>query len=276
MDRSLNRGCRGLTATFLTGALWCCNALSQPADLQPADVPAAFEQHVAKLRADFALDHPDKPDDIEWVKARIALLAAIDQYGRTILVSPMNATAHAAMNADKTPGALQLNQRLSNLFKAMDAQNTAELKRLMERWGWFNSAKFGVQTESHAWLIVQHADDDPAFQRQVLAIVEPLVQRGEADRKTYAYLFDRVAMSFLDPSRSRPQRYGTQGHCVGPGTWEPFPVEDPNRLDERRKAMGLPPEADYIVLFKDRCPQADPVRVPAKTTAAQPAQSAAK
>jgi hypothetical protein len=48
-------------------------------------VPAAFEQHVQKLRADFAREHPEKLDDIEWLKARISLLAKIDQYGRTVL-----------------------------------------------------------------------------------------------------------------------------------------------------------------------------------------------
>jgi len=52
-------------------------------------------------------------------------------------------------------------ERIGALFTGMDAQNTAELKRLMARWGWFTSARFGAQTENNAWLIVQHADADP-------------------------------------------------------------------------------------------------------------------
>ena len=50
-----------------------------------------------------------------------------------------------------------------------------------------------------------------------------------------------------------PQRYGTQGTCVGPGKWEPLPTEDPNLLDERRAQVDLGPEADYIAIFKDIC-----------------------
>jgi hypothetical protein len=263
-------------ATFASGALWCSSAIPQSVDLAPADVPIAFEKHVQKLKTDFTLEHPEKPDDIDWVKARIALLANIDQYGRTVLFPAIGASIRHSLNGVVLPEEIQLNQRLAALATGMDTENTAELKRLMARWGWFSSARFGVQTEQSAWLIVQHADQDPQFQREVLGILEPLVQRGEVSGKTYAYLYDRVATSFKDPSRARPQRYGTQGHCVGTGAWEPFPVEDPEHLDERRKSVALPPEAEYIALFKERCPQADPLRVPATETPAPPAQPAPK
>jgi hypothetical protein len=237
----------------------------------------AFEQHVQKLKTDFTVAHPEKLDDIEWVKARIALLANIDQYGRTVLFPAVNASIRHSSNGVVLPEELQLNQRLAALAKGMDTENTAELKRLMARWGWFSSARFGIETEQSAWLIVQHADQDPQFQREVLGIIEPLVQRGEVAGKTYAYLYDRVASSFNDPSRARLQRYGTQGHCVSPGVWEPFPVEDPQHLDERRKSLALPPEAEYIAFIKERgaCPQADPLRVPATVTPA-PAAPAPK
>ena len=62
-----------------------------------------------------------------------------------------------------------------------------------------------------------------------------------------------VASSSMDPSLREPQRYGTQGHCTGAGTWEPWPCEDPARLDERRASVGLEPEAAYIARFKDIC-----------------------
>jgi hypothetical protein len=49
------------------------------------------------------------------------------------------------------------------------------------------------------------------------------------------------------------QRFGTQGQCSGPGTWDPHPVEEPARLDERRRAVGLESLAEYQRLFKDLC-----------------------
>jgi hypothetical protein len=94
---------------------------------------------------------------------------------------------------------------------------------------------------------------DPPFQRQVLAILEPLAAKGETNPKNYAYLYDRVASSFQNPAERKLQRYGTQGQCTGPGTWEPLPVENPDKLDERRAAIGLPPMAEYKKLFVTQC-----------------------
>jgi hypothetical protein len=95
-----------------------------------------------------------------------------------------------------------------------------------------------------AWLLVQHADRDVAFQTEMLRILEPLVPARETAQSNYAYLHDRVAVN-----SGRPQRYGTQGRCTAAGVWEPREVEQPEQLDERRAAVGLGPEADYIAVF---------------------------
>lgn len=204
MERSFTRSSGGLRGVFALAACWCFGGSSLATDLPLADVPAAFEQHVRQLKADFAREHPENLADIEWVKKRIALLAQIDQYGRTVLIRPMMASAAALKAHPDDAAALELNKRAAALFTAMDAENTAELKRLMARWGWFTSASFDAQTENSAWLIVQHADADREFQRQVLNILEPLVRKGEAaEGKSYAYLFDRVATSFNDPAHAR-------------------------------------------------------------------------
>jgi hypothetical protein len=42
---------------------------------------------------------------------------------------------------------------------------------------------------------------------------------------------------------------GTQGRCTATGVWEPRQIEQPEKLDERRAAVGLGPEADYIAVF---------------------------
>ena len=88
--------------------------------------------------------------------------------------------------------------------------------------------------------------------------MEPLVQKGEADRKAFAYLYDRVAMSFSDESKRGLQRYGTQGHCVPEGGWEPFPVEDPEHLEDRRREAGMPTMEFYKKVFLENCPKTAP------------------
>lgn len=93
---------------------------------------------------------------------------------------------------------------------------------------------------SAAWLLVQHADDDAAFQERVLELMHGVVERGDADRSELAYLTDRVRVA-----HGRPQVYGTQfGRNV------PQPIEDPDQLDARRAAAGLEPFADYAARFE--------------------------
>jgi hypothetical protein len=129
----------------------------------------------------------------------------------------------------------------------IDCENTAWLRTQMQQIGWFDIPTYGTDADHDAWLLVQHADRTPDFQRTTLAQLEALPP-GSTNRKNLAYLWDRIASS-----EGRPQRYGTQGHCVGPGTWEPNPSEDPSHLDNRRMQMGLNPEGEYRKKFKDIC-----------------------
>lgn len=133
-------------------------------------------------------------------------------------------------------------------MKRVDEENLRTFKALLDRWGWFNRTAWGDKADSEAWLLADHADSDLSFQKRVLGLLEPLVKSGKTDPSHFAYLFDRVAVN-----GRRLQRFGTQGYCVGPGKWTPRPMEDPEHVDERRKAAGLPPLADYIASFQDIC-----------------------
>jgi hypothetical protein len=133
----------------------------------------------------------------------------------------------------------------------VDRGDTAWLKGEIARRGWPTISRDGKDADNQAWLLVQHADLDPAWQAQMLAMLTELAPKGETNQKNYAYLFDRVAMK-----HGGPQRYGTQGHCVGPGTWRPDD-DEPGDLDARRATVGLPSEADYIAVFKTICQKGD-------------------
>jgi len=78
-------------------------------------------------------------------------------------------------------------------------------------------------------------DLDLAFQKQVLGLMEPLVKTGVVEPRSYAYLYDRVAVA-----DGRPQRYGTQLKGA-----DPFPIEDEANVDARRKQVGLGTMAEY-------------------------------
>lgn len=126
----------------------------------------------------------------------------------------------------------------------VDNANLQWLKADLAAHGWPKISQYGAGADSQAWLLVQHADQDLPFQREVLTLLEALLPAKETSAKNYAYLYDRVAVA-----EGRPQRYGTQGHCTGPGTWASREVEDPANLDKRRAEMGLNSELEYMKMF---------------------------
>lgn len=131
----------------------------------------------------------------------------------------------------------------------VDAENTAWLKQVVATFGWPSASLVGVRAADAAWLLVQHADHDVAFQAEVLALLAPLVEQGEASKQNYAYLYDRVAVN-----EGRPQRYATQGQCTGPHTWDPGELEDAAQVDALRRSTGLPPLGEYKKQFYSICP----------------------
>src|SRR5207302_4261812 len=85
-----------------------------------------------------------------------------------------------------------------------------------------------------AWLVAQYAIEDPGLQKRCLEALEVAVSYGDADPLHYAYLLDRVRMADgLD------QLYGSQ-FVTGPdGELKPWPVDDPAKVEERRRRLGL-------------------------------------
>lgn len=185
------------------------------------------------------------PEDVEWVKKKLTHMVAVDQDIRKVFMN-----APAGLTPDEMQYAFQ---QVSAVMLAWDAQTSADLKQILAIHSWIKISVFGAQADSDAWLIVQHADHDPEFQASVLSRLEALYPQGETSARNYAYLFDRVAVSFHDTTKRRPQRYGTQGTCVGPGKWEPFEIEDPAHVDVRRATVGLPPLAEYVTGFQVIC-----------------------
>jgi hypothetical protein len=125
-------------------------------------------------------------------------------------------------------------------LQKIDHENTASLKKILEVYGWIRISIFGKEADQMAWLLVQHADHDIEFQKDVLSRLESLYPKGETSSKNFAYLYDRVAIN-----DKRPQRYGTQG-CIENRRWILHPTEDLENLDTRRKIVGLSPYKDYL------------------------------
>jgi hypothetical protein len=77
--------------------------------------------------------------------------------------------------------------------------------------------------------------------------MQQAMEKGEASRSDYAYLFDRVQMSL-----GKPQHWGSQVKCVN-GLAVLYTVDDPAGLEERRRQLRLPPMREYMELVKPQC-----------------------
>jgi len=143
--------------------------------------------------------------------------------------------------------AAELKARLWQKINDADTENRRWLKAVLKRIGWFRVSVYGRAASNTAWLLVQHADQDPAWQKQILRDIKPMVAQGDVSGIDVAYLEDRIAAA-----ETRPQVYGTQGTCED-GGWSPFPIEDPDHVDERRRALGLETMKEYQTGFKKMC-----------------------
>lgn len=131
---------------------------------------------------------------------------------------------------------------------ASDMQHTARLKALVDAKGWPTISKVGGWAATAAWLIVDHADENPDVQAELLSVMEQAVLDGEATATGFATATDRHLMS-----AGRPQRYGTLGILNGgTKTLHPRRMEDPSDVDVRRARIGLAPLADFLAGYAKR------------------------
>ena len=129
---------------------------------------------------------------------------------------------------------------------AMDDANTAWLRTVIVRVGWPGRTLVGADGAHAAWLIAQHADRHPAFQRRCLKLLDRAVACGEAAPADLAHLTDRVLLA-----RGEPQLYGTQVSARAEG-FVAARLRDPETVDARRAAMGLAPLADHLARARER------------------------
>ncbi|MBK7844514.1 MAG: hypothetical protein IPJ71_12615 [Bdellovibrionales bacterium] len=205
----------------------------------------AYDSKVESLKTEFS-KIPPEPQNKSWVKQKLAHMVGVDQFMRKYLSITYE---HKYTPKEERHFWKEFGPR----WKDVDTTNTNDLKELIKTYDWFRITDFDKTADQNAWLLVQHADHDPVFQKETLSKLEKLYKSGDTNPQNYAYLVDRVAASWNDITKRQLQLYGTQGTCVAPGKWEPIPMEEPANVDARRKEVGLGPHKDYVDSFKDIC-----------------------
>lgn len=120
--------------------------------------------------------------------------------------------------------------------------NQKRIKEIFADHGFVGHDLAGERGSQNFWLVVQHADNDPEFQKEVLKDMELEVEKGNADSKSYGSLVDRLRLN-----NGEKQLYGTQVDY----NWEicqafPKNLQDSSGVNERRMEIGLEPLEVYL------------------------------
>ncbi|MBS1060472.1 DUF6624 domain-containing protein [Gluconobacter sp. Dm-44] len=180
---------------------------------------------------------------------QLTLHTVPDQMWRFVM---MGATLNDVSGLDAaTRSALRMQSILEGVN--VDWVNSHWARHILETQGWSPAIKAGRKPAMLMWLLVQHADEDPAFQVMALQKLEPLAKTGQFSKQNYALLSDRVMLA-----TTGKQHYGSQLSCHD-HQLAPYSMDkggdNSTTLDARRSEMNLPPEAAYIEHFRKSFPQ---------------------
>jgi len=138
-------------------------------------------------------------------------------------------------------------KQMKDLWKIIDETdsiNLIKIKSILDQYGWLGPDVIGYDGNSTIFLVIQHSDT--AIRAKYLPIMREAVKNGKAFASDLALLEDRVALS-----QGKRQIYGSQ-IARDPETKLYFvlPLEDPDNVDKRRKAVCLDPLADYVIYWQ--------------------------
>jgi hypothetical protein len=121
-----------------------------------------------------------------------------------------------------------------------DSTTLIKVKLILDSRGWLGSDVIGVLSNRTLFLSIQHSN--LKTQEKYLPMLRYAVQIGDANPANYAYLIDRIAIE-----QGKKQIYGTQlSRDKKSGEVYILPLEDPDKVNLRRKEIGLGSIEDYI------------------------------
>ncbi|MEM9372958.1 MAG: DUF6624 domain-containing protein [Planctomycetota bacterium] len=188
--------------------------------------PRLMPLALATLAIAGCVTHQRSAIDHASIASEIRQLADDDQHYDQLVI-----------NADpqiQTPGFYDRKRQLQ-------IERTARITQIFADIGFPAPPEFDTETASDFWLLVQHSDNDPLFQQQVLDAMHALSE-GTVRPSEKAYLIDRVRIN-----TNREQIYGTQvDYDFDQARAYPKPLADPASVDQRRRDVSLEPLSQYM------------------------------
>jgi len=130
-----------------------------------------------------------------------------------------------------------------NSFKdSVFTTHQKRIKEIFDQNGFVGFDLAGKEGSVNFWLMVQHSDHNPKFQKEVLEKMKIEVDKGNAPPSNYGLLVDRVKLN-----TGQKQVYGTQvAYNLKTGQAYPKKLADSVTVNDRRKSIGLEPIEIYL------------------------------
>ena len=185
----------------------------------------------------------------------VGFVSSASAQSKPVLYSALSKTLDSLAYVDQWPMQRMFQQLpdsagrdLVQVEKINYASHQPLLEKIVKQFNYPGFEQVGEKSANNFWLLVQHADAHPDFQRQVLRLMLPEVKRKNASPVNYAYLADRVAIN-----SGQPEEYGTQvtytgyvGEDFSKVIASPASLRDPKNVDKRRAAIGMEPLQKYL------------------------------
>lgn len=119
--------------------------------------------------------------------------------------------------------------------------NFSAMQSLFETYGWPTYSSVGTLAADGPLLVINHHEDHKV-RLQYIDQIKQACLSGEGSCMEFAKIQDRILVD-----EGKEQIYGMQFRFNDQHQLEPFPVADPERVDQRRSAIGLEPLAAYLL-----------------------------
>lgn len=129
---------------------------------------------------------------------------------------------------------------IADMKRRIGEENFIEMQALIEEYGWPKYSTVGPLAADAPLLVINHHENDDV-RIQYLDIIKEHCLSGEGSCMEYAKIQDRVLVN-----EGKPQIYGMQFRYAADRSLEPFPIRDPEYVDQRRTEIGLEPLKDYL------------------------------
>jgi hypothetical protein len=113
---------------------------------------------------------------------------------------------------------------------------TRRLVEILDTHRWSGKSLVGEDGAEAAWTLALHTMPDPDVLRRCLTLMRAAAAAGEAEPSQVAFLVDRLSLV-----ERNVQVYGTTICRQRDGSFGPPLLDDPDQVDARRRAVGLPP-----------------------------------